>query len=145
MKKCFTICAIALAIFTGSASAESWYPANKSTLAWDHEATVTLSDGATITIPQAELSYRVYRTLATAPNKVEPEFLGTTPDKSFLVRFSEEGRYLLGVQAVRTIPGVETPVVSEVSWSDVAAMTHDKPFGVEFFIPPAAPTGVRAD
>lgn len=139
------IACICLCCPLGWAHADFWYPANQSTLAWDHENTNTLPDGTVVTIPQEELSYRVFRTLSSAPDKENPEFLGNTTDKSFLVRFAEEGRYLLGVQAVRTIPGVEKPVTSVIAWSDDPAATHDLPFGVEFFVPPAAPVGVRAE
>jgi hypothetical protein len=147
MKKCMTVIVamIIVLVLQGFAYADFWYPANQSTLGWDHEAAVTLPDGTVVTIPQQELSYQVFRTLATAPDKDQPEFLGPTPEKTFLVRFAEEGRYLLGVRAVRTIEGVEKPVVSTISWSDDPAQTHDSPFGVEFFVPPAAPVGVRAE
>jgi hypothetical protein len=52
-----------------------------------------------------------------------------------------EGRYFLGVKAVRTVDG---SVVSEsaISWSDDAAATNSNPFGVQFYKVPNPPGGL---
>jgi hypothetical protein len=135
---CFTL---ALA---GIALAEDWYPANGSTLAWDQNYTVTRADGTTFTVPASEVTFRVYRVLAANVAKTNPEFLGNTVEKTFLVRFAEEGKYHLGVQAVRTVAGIES-IASPIGWSDDAALTDNKPFGVVFVIPPATPTGISVE
>lgn len=134
----------AVALTAGAAIAEDWYPANGSTLAWVMNYTATRADGTTFTIPANEITFRVYRVLSVNTTKANPEFLGNTTEKTFLVRFAEEGKYHLGVQAVRTVAGVE-PLSSPIGWSDDATITNGKPFGVVFVVPPATPTGIQVE
>lgn len=139
----FVPVAIMVALVTFAHGAE-WYPANQSTLAWDQNLASTNPDGTTFTIPETQMSYRVYRCVMGA-DKATAEFLGHNTAKQFLVKFYQEGQFYLGVQAVRTIPGVENPIVSAIAWSDAAEHTHDKPFGVSFFTPPMPPQGIKVD
>jgi hypothetical protein len=136
---------IMIVFFHGMAYAAVWYPANQSTVAWDHTLETPLPGGDTLVIPQEQLSFNVWRIAADAADKSDPELLGNTADKSFVVSFDDPGQYLLGVQSVRTVPDVVKPIVSTISWSDDPVSTNDNPFGVEFFVPPAIPTGVRAE
>jgi hypothetical protein len=136
---CFTLALAAAAV------AVEWHPANQSTLGWGMEYVVTRPDGSTFEVPKEEIFYHLYRTLSSDTAKENPEFLGETQDMTFLVRFAEEGEYMLGVQAVRRVPNITGELKSKIAWSDDPEATHGNTFGVVFVIPPAAPTGVRAE
>jgi hypothetical protein len=61
------------------------------------------------------------------------------------VTFTVEGSFLIGVSAMR-YEGTEGNLTllseSQISWSDVGAVTPD-PFGFRFYKNPAAPRGLR--
>jgi hypothetical protein len=123
------------------AAAEEIHYANRTTLQWK----MTWAEGQT-PAPESEMAYKVYRTLATAPDKENPEFLAEIRGKdTFPVAFAKEGKYILGVRAVRYKPGKEEPIESPIGWSDVPENTYDKPFSVQFDLPPEAPTEVKAE
>jgi len=132
MKKLFIIAAIM--IFAAPAMAQTWYTANQVTLAWDAVPKVLATDQAN--------KYQVYsrNDLVSLGSKIGTEITAT----QLLISLTVEGRYYLGVKAVR-YPAGETVGIESVgtAWSNVAADTGGSPFGVMYFVAPGFPGGLR--
>lgn len=128
-------------LVASSVLAEEVHYANRTMLQWK----MTWAEGQT-PAPESEMAYKIYRTLATSPDKENPEFLAEIKGSdTYPVAFSKEGKYLLGVRAVRYVPGEENPIESPIGWSDIPENTYNNPFSVQFDIPPVAPTEVKAE
>jgi hypothetical protein len=137
MKKALIILAILLTVGAASsrdALAQTWYTANQVTLAWDAVPKVLPTDQAN--------KYQVYsrNDLVSLGSKIGGEITAT----QLLVSFTNEGRYYLGVEAIR-YPAGETVGIKSVAkaWSNVAADTNNNPFGVSFFAVPGGVGGLR--
>lgn len=114
------------------AVAQSWRPADQATVQWD---AVAVPSGSTI-------EYRVY-TRTNSQGAGEGIVAAVVGIPSATVQFSIEGRYFVGVQSVRKVGGAEV-ASSGISWSDVPAVCQGgNTFGVVYYIPPAAPMGLR--
>jgi hypothetical protein len=130
-----------MAIFTiflfaapSSLLAVSWKTANQVTFAWDASETAD--------IPQEQISYTVLMVSETDTTKASPTtVVENLTALQHTITMNVEGRYFLGVKAVRTVDGA---VVSEstVAWSDDDAATGSKPFGVQFYKTPDPPGGL---
>lgn len=135
MKKILLISAAIFMLAVGIAFAENWHTANQFTVAWD--AVTTNTSGQTI--DPAEISYKVYIANAiTDPDHANPVEVGTTAATEYAVTLGVEGKYHVGVNAVRTVGG-EVVAESAISWSN--APEYD--FGIQYFEPPSAPGGLR--
>ena len=132
MKKLIAI-AILLIATAAPAMAQTWYTANQVTFAWDAVAKVQPTD--------SENKYQVY----TRNNVSDPgvKIGGEITATQLVVSFSAEGRYYLGVEAIRYPSGETVGIRSATkAWSNVAADAAGAiPFGVMFF---AAPGGARS-
>ena len=116
------------------ALAQTWYTANQATVAWDPVPPVATGD---------TIKYQVYTRVGTTgtPVKVGNEITAT----QLAITFSVEGRYYVGVDAVR-YPSGETAGIrsATISWSSNAAdCSSAGPFGIVFYVAPAAATGLR--
>jgi hypothetical protein len=130
---------IAALVLPGAALAETtWHTANQSTLAWDPVG--TKSDGTTL--PEGDvIRYDVYLANAlTDPGKTNPAKVATDIDLTeHTITLNVEGRFYAGVTAKRYVNG-ELVGESVIAWSDDPAMVaNGQPFGLVYFLPPAAP------
>lgn len=108
--------------------AQTWYPANQKTIAWD--AVTTMTSGGTV--PSGDtVKYQVWtKRGAEAPVKAGYEITATQA----VVTLPSEGRFLVGAQAVRYPAGETIGQPSAVTWSDSAdVVAVPSPFGLFFF------------
>ena len=125
---------LAILLLAAPAMAQSWYTANQVTLAWDAVPKVLTTDSAN--------KYQVYsrNDLVSLGTKVGAEITAT----QLLISLTVEGRYYLGVKAIRFPAGETTGIPSiGTAWSNVAADTNNNPFGVLYFVAPGFPGGLR--
>ena len=137
MKKAIIILEIIITVVAASSrdiAAQTWYPANQVTLAWDPVAKVLATDQAN--------KYQVYsrNDLVSLGNPIGGEITAA----QLVVSFTVEGRYYLGVEAIRYPAGETVGIKSATkAWSNVAADTNNNPFGVTFFAAPGGASGLR--
>ena len=125
---------LAIIIFAAPAIAQTWYTANQVTLAWDAVPKVLTTDQAN--------KYQVYsrNDLVSLGSKIGGEITAA----QLVVSFTTEGRYYLGVEAIRYPTGETVGIKSSTkAWSNVAADTNNSPFGVSFFAVPGGVGGLR--
>ncbi len=126
---------ILILLLVNNVMAQTWHTANQQTVAWD---AVTTSIEGNI-IPPEQISYAVYLCNATTdPDLKNPVRIETTNQLSSLVTLGVEGRYFIGVQAIRTVKN-EVVGESSIVWS------RDDPynFGLQYFAAPRDPTGLN--
>lgn len=117
-----------LLLIPASSWAQQWVTANQISVAWDP---VSVSSGV--------VSYKTYT--KPAAGGVET-FFSTVTTTTATITFAVEGRYFLGVQTVRTLDGTE--LLSTIAWSNNPADCRGGvTFGAQYYIPPAAPGGMR--
>jgi len=122
------------------AGAVTWTVANQSTIAWNE--VVQTSEGKPFTEGDV-IKYGIYIVDENKP-KAEATKLGETEALEYTITFTEEGRWLIGIEAIR-IP-VASPTDRQLSaktWSDstdVAAVPV--PFGFVYFAAPAEVGGL---
>ena len=131
---------LSIGLFVAPSHAVDWKNLNQATVAWD--AVTTLSDGSAI--PEgSSIQYRVYMANAvTDPNKTNPAVLGTIPNIEYLITINAEGKYIIGVSAVRFADGAEVEE-SDINWSDVNGDSTPNPFGFVHYLKPAIPKNLR--
>jgi hypothetical protein len=134
MKKLFMV-SVMVMLMAGVANAQTWYTANQVTFAWDAVSKVQPTDQTN--------KYQVYSRTDTVSNgvKVGGEITAT----QLAVSFTVEGRYFLGVEAIRYPAGETVGIVSATKgWSNVAAdAAGGVPFGVVYFVRPGSASGLR--
>jgi hypothetical protein len=114
------------------AAAQVYYPADSLNVAWD---SVVVPSGSTV-------EYAVYTRLTTQ-GVGEAQLRTTVQNPSAAVQFTSEGRYFVGVKAVRKVGGQEV-ASSEISWSDNATSCQGGvTFGAVYYSAPSAPKGLR--
>lgn len=111
MKKFILVLIISL--FASFAVAQNWHTANQTTVGWDQVTQDTNGDP----IDPAEISYRVYISKATNPDRTDAIKLGDTTDLTYLVTLTVDGCYFVGVSSVRTVDGSEVNE-SALNWSN---------------------------
>lgn len=129
MKKLIAIFAIAyiLMALPIMAIAQTMHPANQKTMAWDAAERATF--------------YRVYLKPAAGGDEI---LIGETEATQYTATMPGEGRWYIGVESVRVVDGEEVGK-SAISWSsDPAVCVDGEAFGVIFFEPPGAASGLRA-
>jgi len=116
----------------------NWHLANQTTVGWD--AVTTLSDGTTV--PSEQVSYKVY--IAKLVDKTDMVEVGNAiVDVEFTVTLNSEGKWFVGVKAVRTIDGVNIDS-SRIAWSDMPLdCENGTTFGIMLYLGPANVTGLR--
>ena len=134
MKKIILPIAIILIMtFAGFAQAFEWHSANQVTVLWD--AVTKLSDGSDIPATST-IKYKIYLRdeSGTIAENQEVDTI------SALITFVNEGKYHVGISAVRYENTTEI-AESDVTWSDVSGMPD--PFGFLFYLKPEVPAGLR--
>lgn len=119
-----------------SAQAQTWYPANQATVAWD--AVTKLSNGAAIPAGDV-IQYVVYTQLPAPALPVQVGTPVTAPQ--MVITFASEGKYLIGVKAQRVVSGVMVGEAA-ISWSNTDAATNSKPWGIQHYFGPGIVTGI---
>lgn len=116
----------------------NWHLANQTTVGWD--AVTTLSDGTTI--PPEQISYKVY--IAKLVDKTDMVEVGNAiVDVQFTVTLTSEGKWFVGVKAIRTIDGVNIES-SRIAWSDNPVdCENGNTFGIMLYMGPANVTGLK--
>ena len=137
MKKLLLILALCL-IPSLAFGQTNWVTTNQVTVEWNQ--TTTLVGGAPCPVGDT-IFYRVY----TAKLPQGPvEVVGDTPNLEYTITFTSEGRYLVGVEAVRIPQGETDEFVSGVLWSDNEdEALVPNPFGLKFFVNPSEARGLR--
>jgi hypothetical protein len=140
--------AFILLLFAATAAAVTWHPANAARVTWDPVTSTMDKDGNRMPLPAGDqITYRVY----TKPPGTEQMLLVGEPDEPLqVITFDIEGRFLIGLMAVRwsmvngTLQEVQT---SDITWTDNPERLAPgvDPFGVQYFNPPSPPEGVKRE
>jgi len=140
MKKLAIIFLIVLGLAL-NATALEWRSTNQATISWD--AVTTNINGDPIP-PEHTIKYRIYLFKGISS---EGPFVaikvGETDRLQYVVTLEEEGKFLVGVMAVRYDENQLEIGVSEINWSDVNGEATPNPFGLIHYLPPAIPVNLR--
>jgi len=122
--------------------AQEWMTVNQATIAWD--AVTKLSDNSSVPSDNI-IEYTVYLANAlTDPNKEHPITVETVNGTECTVTLTEEGRYFVGVKAIRRLADGTLVSESTIGWSDDPAIAYEgNTFGLQYFLPPKVSTGLR--
>ncbi len=136
------LCALVVIVllpFTSLAAVNTWIPSNSKILGWDE--VLTLSNGYPIPV-DSSIYYKVYYKLESATTQVE---VTATTNNQYMVTVPAEGRYLLGVKAIRI--NISTGAIigeSTISWSDDPLVCLDgNTFGLSNYPLPSGPKGLK--
>ncbi|MCK4826476.1 hypothetical protein KA005_62620 [bacterium] len=141
------ICGTILVLFLAmplSTFAQEWHTVNQITVVWD--AVTAMSNGDLI--PATDIiEYKVYLSnTITDPDKTNPAEIGIASDVNYLITLVNEGKYFVGLRTVRKLSNGEVIGESVIGWSDDPAIVTDgKVFGIQHFLLPMVPTGLRTD
>ena len=128
-----------LFFFSGVAYGQTWHTANQVTVAWD--AVTTLSNGGPIPAGDS-VKYKVW--LKNAVTGGDPTELGEITDLEYTITLNTEGKYFVGVSALRYTSEDMLLNESTISWSDVAECTGvEGLFGIQYFLPLKSPGGLK--
>jgi hypothetical protein len=130
-------------LLTPFAGSVEWKTTNQATVQWD--AVATLENGDPLPAGNT-VAYRVYLANAvTDPNKDNPTNLTPTPisQLTMTLTLNVEGKYFVGVQAVRYDESGTEIGVSTINWSDVNGAATPNPFGLVHYLLPATPMNLR--
>ena len=136
--KTFLVIIGTLFFLSGAAWGQTWHTANQATVAWD--AVTTLSNGDPV--PAGDIvKYKVW--LKNAMTGGEPVELGEVAELEYTVTLNTEGKYFVGVSALRYTS--ENILIGEsiICWSDTVACTAEGPFGIQYFLPLMGPINLR--
>lgn len=140
MRKLITVSIIVL-LFAAVATAVEWRVTNQATVSWD--PVMTLENGDPLPATDS-IKYKVYLSnAATDPGKTNPVLLGETDQTQYTLTLNTEGKFIVGVTAVRYNESAEEVGESEINWSDVNGAATPNPFGLLFYHPPASPVNLR--
>jgi|ADurb_Leu_01_Slu_FD_contig_41_1951139_length_9706_multi_3_in_0_out_0_8 hypothetical protein len=134
---------VGVAATVAFAAVTNWYPTNQATVAWN--PVTALSDGS----PLPAGSVIKYEVFTASPDHQNVTSKGVVTVTSTVLSFQAEGRYIVGVRAIRefTDPADPQTVVTEYSetvWSDDPAYVGaEGTFGISYIFKPANPTGLR--
>ena len=128
-----------LFFFSGVAYGQTWHTANQVTVAWD--AVIQLSNGDPI--PASDIvKYKVW--LKNAMTGGDPTELDEIAGLEYTITLNTEGKYFIGVSALRYTSEDILLNESTISWSDVAECTTiEGPFGIQYFLTLKSPSGLR--
>ena len=112
---------------------------NQKMVYWD---AVTMSADGKTPIPADQVSYNVWIANAiTDPSHANPQnIVSSLKTPEYLISLNTEGRYDVGVSAVRTVGGVIVDN-SPITWSNLKGTPTV--WGLQFFAPIASPGTIR--
>lgn len=122
------------------AHAIEWKVTNQSTITWD---AVTVNSSGDVMPVGDVITYKVYIVEETAAKSTAVE-IDETDQLNYTITFINEGRWLAGVQSIRTPAASPTDIQeSSITWSDVIDVAVvPVPFGFVYFETPADPAGL---
>lgn len=107
-------------------NAQTWKKGSSITVGWDASADAT--------------GYKLYSKPETGGT---PTMMLQVSGTQGTLTFTVEGRYLLGVSAVKTVGGEEAE--STICWSNDSTCTfQEATFGLSYTVPPSAPKNFRS-
>jgi hypothetical protein len=130
MKKLILAFALAIMFTISPVLALDWHTANQVTVAWDPSEKIADTD---------VISYVLYLRVVGTETPIK---VGETADTQYVVTFTEEGKYYLGVSAKRLVADGES-IESDINWSDVNGESTPNPFGVKFYAKPNQPKNLH--
>lgn len=141
MKKVFVLMILVCFMMVSVVFAQvTWITANQVTIAWD--VVTTKGDGTPLD-PTDIMVYGIYiRDIKTGIEFKVTDVSGTT----YTYTFTVEGRYHIGVTAIRGIDngdGTLTVTESSINWSDVDGVYTPNPFALRYFINPSMPENLH--
>jgi hypothetical protein len=128
------------------ASGQIFYPANEKTIAWDAVTTVVDADGNDFPISATDvIKYKVLLASYDGSQIGTPQVLGITTNTNYVVTLSDEGKYVVGVSALRYLSPSDEESISEstITWSHLPEGVEGEPFGLVLFYPLKFPIGLR--
>ena len=131
MRSFFIVLCIGLLFIAGTVYGQTWYPTNQATIGWD--ASTELVNGNPVPSDNV-VKYRVWKKNSdgTGITVVESDIVNT----QYTFTFAEEGKFFLGVSALRYSASEELLDESSVCWSDlVECVFNGETFGVRYYIP----------
>ena len=132
-------CFLAMFLFYQLTYAQDWKTLRSAKVAWD--AVTQDIDGNALPATDT-IKYEVI--LSNQLDKEQTSILWTGPETTTTITLTAEGKFYLGVRAVR-FRADEKIGQSEISWSDDPEATGGTPFGLVYFIIPNKPTGVKLE
>ena len=129
-----------LVFSVGVVYGQTWHTANQATVAWD--AVTTLSNGDPV--PAGDIvRYKVW--LKNAVTGGEPVELGEVAELEYTITLNTEGKYFVGVSALRYTSENILISKSTICWSDMVACTAEAegPFGIQYFLSLKDPVNIR--
>ena len=133
----FSLCFFAFVLICAQfANAVDWLTANQVTLAWN--PVISMEGGAAI--PEGDvISYEVFSVPEIGDKALDLKLEGETLSTEMTISFIEEGRFYLGVRAVRQKYDKRVSQ-SQVIWTDDPGVMKDgEAQGVIFFRAPSEP------
>jgi len=119
----------------------NWHVTNQVTVVWD--APTTLSNGNPIPSDNS-LKYRVYIKRDAPDAQAQEVTTDPISETQYTITLSEEGRYFVGVRALRFDANDTQISESAISWSnDPNVVANGEEFGVQYFVPPSPADGIR--
>jgi len=133
-------CCIAILGVMGDAYGQEWHEANQATVAWN--VTTMLADGSDVPADNT-VEYAVYLANAiTDPGKTSPALVqDNIAGLSYTITLGSEGKYFVGIQAIRKVADGTEVARSSIGWSDDSG-TATVPFGLIRYVPPQGVTGL---
>ena len=123
MKKIYILLLIVLFLVLSIGYSQESYYANQVTVEWD-----------AVSVDSGSVSYNVYIELGGNITKI-----GDTVDTNYTITFTEEGKYNIGVSAVRTVD--DEVLESDITWSNIEGVPN--PFDVKYYIKPSKPANLK--
>lgn len=133
------ILTVFLFIFPSPVAAFDWFTANQATVAWD--AVTAKTDGQPLDALDS-MEYSIYLSDSLLPLKDSTVVAWRGPELQTTLTLLQEGAFFVGIKAHRIRDGDEVSQ-SIVVWSDEPLYTNDQPFGLRYWMAPAAVTGLH--
>ena len=137
MMKTFLVIIGILFFFSGVAYGQTWHTANQVTVGWDAVTQLTNGDP----IPTGDsVKYKVWlKNAVTGGDSAELEEI---TELEYTITLNTEGKYFVGVSALRY--SSENVLLNEsiTCWSDTIECTAEGPFGIQYFLPLKSPGGL---
>lgn len=124
---------------------DKWHLASSGVVGWDP---VTTSEGNGEPLPidftKFDVSYMVYSQEEAGGSLIgQPVEVGETVETEKAVTL-DEGRYFLGVKAIKCFKGTTDCVESTISWStDPLTVANGETWGMKFIYVPHGPVGLK--
>lgn len=136
--KIFLIIMGILFFFSGIAWGQTWHTADQVTVLWDAVTHLINEDP----IPVGDIvKYKVW--LKNAVTGGDPVELGEITELEYTITLNTEGKYFVGVSALRYSNENTLLNKSVVCWSDTIECTAEGPFGIQYFLPLKSPHDLR--